>query len=164
MSAAQTARRLPELQQLAQLCERRLRSAEAELAEARAQVERERQALATCDAQIARIDAAKAALAAWFEDQPDPRYLDAALARRGVLVSQGAQALAARGEAEAALVEAMEAQAEASRAVARAKGRLDVAEGQVADARRARAGLAEAAAEIEQEERTRPSVMGGAFA
>ena len=97
MNRTDEVRRLPALQRVVTLREVRVRAAETELAAAQAEVRRSEADLLKAEEIVSVVDRKIADLAAWFEAGPDARHLDAALARRGALVGERADALTAVG-------------------------------------------------------------------
>ncbi len=166
MSAAALARRLPSVRRLHGLREQRLRTAEAEAAEARAAVRAREAELAAVDARIAAVDARRADIERWFQSRLDPRHIDAALAHRAALADERAREDELRARAATALDEARAVCADALRRLARAQARLDLVAGQVRACRRAVEALGEAAAEEAYEDRARtrraPGALGAA--
>ncbi len=154
--SADAARRLTALTRIERLRERRVRAAELELIQLRAERDRRAEALAACERAIARIDIDRAALDSWFDRAPEPRHIQSALARRDALARARLEAMAELDAAATALESAEAERADAARRLARLKARLDVVSGQLAAARRVDGVRREGLAEIEQEERLGP--------
>ena len=166
MSAAAVARRLPSVLRLHGLRQQRLRTAEAEAADARAAVWAREAELAAADARIAAVDARRAEIERWFQSCLDTRHIDAALAHRASMADDRAREDELRARAATALDEARRDCAAALRRLARARARLDLVAGHVHACRRAVEALGEAAAEEAYEDRARtrraPGFLGAA--
>lgn len=162
MSAAVLARRLPAVRKLHALRERRLGVAETEAAQARAAMLAREADVMAADGRIAAIEDRRAEMEHWFHTRPDPRHIDAALARRSALADDRAREDQLRAQAVKALAEAEAEREEAARRLARARARLDLVAGQLRACRRAVEALGEAAAEEAYEDRARvPSRAAG---
>jgi len=120
---------LTEATRLLRLKDQRLDSARLAHALALRAVRLAEEQLARRDAAIAALDQRQAGLSHWFSDPPsDPRLIETALVCREAVAQQRAAELTARQDDVAALEDAEERRAEATREVARAQARRDAAD------------------------------------